>query len=155
MGWSFPVKRRPYLIQHLQNSGTAYRYMYSHPWTTIALIRCMVQSVCSRKQLNTWACLDYSWMSCCGLWGDLSLSDVVHTSYNTHKIVGLDIHTCGIILGPLHDGWGAWFKLLVILSRETVERVWGVVGCHAVVFEAIHLCYTWSMPQITLQKKVR
>ena len=38
------------------------------------------------------------------LWsvGDLPLSDVVHASYNTHKTVDYHIHTCIIILAPIH-----------------------------------------------------
>ena len=75
------------------------------------------------------------WRSCCGLFGDLSLPDVVHVT---------DI----IILAPLHHWWGTWLKLFFYSK----SRILGVVGDDAVVYIVIHPCQTLPMLHITLIK---
>ena len=63
------------------------------------------------NQGSTWVFQMCSWRSFIGMWGDPPLSDVVHTSYITHKTVRWHVHNCIIILGPLQDWWAAWFEL--------------------------------------------
>ena len=122
--WSTPFRCGPCLIKHAWNSGIAYSHMYHHPWTTIRLMRYMVQSLYSKYQGNIWVCMRYSWRSCRDLFVDPSLLDIVHASYDTHRIARYHIHTCIIILGPLHHcWWRPWFKLLFLEIRVTAEYV--------------------------------
>ena len=132
--WSMP---------HIKPIKQWYR-IYNHPWTTISLMRNIVQALGSNTMGNSWAWLACSWKSWCGLWCDSTVSDMVHASYNTHKTVKQYVHTCVIILGPLH--WWYWgFKLLVPKPWQKVEHVWGVVGGHDVVCDMMHSCQTWSL----------
>ena len=97
-----------------KNNVIAYPYMYHWPWTTSQLMRYIFRALFSENQGHSWACPGWSWRPNYGMWGDSSLSDVVHASCNTNKIVGYHIHTFIIILGPLYHWWGAWSKLLAI-----------------------------------------
>ena len=79
-----------------------------------------------------------------------------NASYNTHAMVGYHIHTCVIILAPLHNWYGAWFRLLILpIYSVTVEHVWGLVRGHAVVCGVIHPSQTWLKPHITIRKRLR
>ena len=53
------------------------------------------------------------------------------------------------MLGPLHDWWGAWFRLLGTRTMVGADHVQGIVGDHAVVCGVIHPCHIWSMAHIT------
>ena len=62
------------------------------------------------------------------------------------------MHTCIIILGPLHYCLRPWFKLMDTRTRVTTDDVRGVVGGHDVICGVIYLCQMWPMPHITLIK---
>ena len=127
--------------------------MYLHHWTSTPLVRCMVQALGSENQGNIWACPGCSWRSCCGLCGYRPLWYIAHTSYNTNQTVGWHIHTCIIVLGPLHYCRGPWFKLMGPSTRVTADDVRGVVGGHDEVCGVIHPCQMWSIPHVTLIKQ--
>ena len=87
-------------------------------------MRSKVQTLGSSNiQGKSWLYLECNWRSCWDLWGDLPLSNVTHSSYNTYEMVGYHICPGIIILGPtqLHHWWGTWFKILVPIYSVTVE----------------------------------
>ena len=136
----------------LIKSGTLCPYRYHHPFATLLLMKSMVQALVFENQGNSWACLKCSLWTYGGLWGDLTLLDVVNDLHNTHKMLGYHIHNCVLIHGQLHHWWGPWLKLLIPISRVTVEYVLGLVGGHDMVCGVIHPCQTLSMPHIILIK---
>ena len=69
----------------------AYPYLHHRPYTTTPLMRYIVQALVSSIEVHSSACLGSSWRLCRDIWGDPPLSDVLHTSYNTHKAVGSSI----------------------------------------------------------------
>ena len=148
-----PVRHCPCLIEHSQNSGMVYPYMNNRPWTTAPLMRCIVQSLGSKKQRNSLACLGYSWRLCYGLWVCPSLSDIAHASYNTHKRVdSISIHDVSwpldnYITTEVH-GSSSWFQNSVY-SSITAEHI---LGCD-VVYRIALPCQTPSIPHITLTEQ--
>ena len=65
-----------------------------------------------------------------------------------HNTVAYHIHTCIIILRPLHHWWGIWNKLLFPKTRVAAENVWGIVGGHAMVCLLVQSRQTWFLPCI-------
>ena len=80
-------------------------------------------------------------------------SDVVHTSYTTHKkFDSLSIPVSSSLDHYTTDevhGLSSWF----IISRATTENVWGIVGGYGGVCGIVHPCQTLSMPHTTLRKE--
>ena len=128
--------------------------MYHCPWTTIPLVRWMVQAFGWENQGNSWACQGCSLRSFSDMCGDSPLSDVVHVSYNTHKTLWYHVHNYIIVLGPLQHWWGTLLNLYHLRTRVTSEHVLVVVGGHAMVCGLIHPCQTYSMPHITFIKQL-
>ena len=153
--------------------------MYHPPWITTQLMRYIVQVLFPKtQQCNIWACLWCNWSSCCGLWGDSSLSknnkliilegstlngsywcmnfnhaiwSMPHITLINSRIAYTYIYI--IILGPLHHWWGTLFRLLFLKTRIIVAHVRGIVGGHGVVCGVIHPCHTWSMSHKTIRKQ--
>ena len=113
----------------------------------------MVHAFGFNNQCKSWSCMGCSGRWWCGLWGDPPLSNVAHTSYNSHETLRYHTHTYIIILGPLDHWWWAWCKIMVTNTTVIAEHIWGVVGGHDNVCGVIHPCQTWSMPHITLIDK--
>ena len=129
-----------------------YPYLNHCLYTGAPMIRTVIQALYSENQGSSRAWLGCSLWSWCGLGLDPYLPDMVHDSYNTHEMVGYHIHTCIIIIGPLHHRWGSLFKILVPISRVTAEHIWGVVCGHVVVCRVISPWQTYFMTHITLIK---
>jgi len=68
-------------------------------------------------------------------------------------MVGYNIDTCIIILGPLHYWRGPSFKkLLVPIPKIMAEYARGVVYGHSVIYDVRHHRQTWYIPHIILIK---
>ena len=87
----------------------------------------MVQALGPKIQGNSWICLGCCLGSCRGLWGDPSLSDIVHASYNTHKTVGCHIYMCVIILLSLYHWWCVMVQALGSFNIQ--GNSWACLWC--------------------------
>ena len=71
------------------------------------------------------------------MWGNALLSDVVHASYNTHKMVAYHIHPGIIILGPLQ-------LYHCNFTRDVTDKWYGLRGCLLMGDKFYYSYMTWQ-----------